>query len=305
MSAHDQHVDSDPYDLEPLVAAGKVKVLRQSTLGTADTCLHRLTYDLDASIPYATGEARAVGTAYHRGLEVYYRNRSLGAAPDSVDFANILEQAQIAFKVESETPGFEWQEGEPAALTKIERMLRSYFDEHRYWPSDYEVLGVEHTFMHPFYDGWIVKGTVDLILRDPTGWVVIVDHKSAKRPWKKGKESHRSTNQPSWYAHFVRRIFDLDHAPAFVFDVMTYGGEFERRPAVVGPQHVTAVLAKAANLTALIDQGGPYPPNVSSFLCDARWCDHWQRCPWGEAFDSGVSAAPVEIMSSASTTQED
>jgi PD-(D/E)XK nuclease superfamily len=300
VSAHDDHIDADPHNLLPLLQSGAVRVLRQSTLGTADTCLKRLEFDLDPSIAYTTGEARAVGTGYHAGLELYYRRRMnddgpVKIEPGDTELDDVLALACESFMLESETDGFEWQHGPDAALAKIDRMLRSYFHGAHYWPADYRVVGVEHTFLWPLSDGWITKGTVDLLVEQPdTGWLIIDDHKSAKRRWKRGKESHRSTNQPAWYTHFIRQVFDRPDV-AFVFDVMTYDGEFERRQVQVEPQHVAGVLAKAETVCGLIERDGPFPPNTASFLCDRRWCDHFDRCPWGSAFDDAPANVSVEF----------
>ncbi|HYF45465.1 MAG TPA: PD-(D/E)XK nuclease family protein [Acidimicrobiales bacterium] len=305
----------DPYGLLPAVTAGELRVLRQSTLGTADTCLKRLEYDLDPRIPYGTGEARAVGTGYHAGLECYYRWRQGeevgGQCPTRDDsfaysdpdlerflMACIFAAAIEAFDREANTDGFQFdpESSRDRAVQKISRMLEEYFLSQRcYWPAGYEILAVEQEFLYPApanRPGWAVKGTVDLILRDPNGWLIIVDHKTATRPWKKNKHEARQTNQPAWYLHHVRLLCtdpDTGEMPnvAFVFDVMTYDGKFERRPASRQGHEVAAVIVKAEHVMGLIERGGPYPPNVGSFLCSRRWCDHWLYCPFGEAMETG------------------
>lgn len=298
--AHDSDVDLDPFGCEALVGAGKARILRQSTIGTADTCLQRLEYDLDPSVPYGTGEGRANGTAYHAGLEWYYKTRKDHGIviPDPDDRLNMGEFVVSVYDEEIAKGGdaFRWDTDRDQALAKVFKMLDAYFDGECYWPDEYEVHGVETTFMMPLRgipygrSDWVVKGTIDLVLKDPLGWLVVVDHKTAKRPWKKGKESHRSTNQPPWYTHWVRKLMDQQEV-AFVFDVMTYGCQFERRPTTVEQCHIDGVLKKAELVTGLIEQGGPYPPNTSSFLCSNQWCDHWDRCPFGESFDT-----PVDVI---------
>lgn len=301
--AHDSDVDLDPFGCEALVSSGQARVLRQSTIGTADTCLQRLEYDLDPSIPYGTGEGRANGTAYHAGLEWYYSTRMGNGffVPDASDLGMMSDFVIETYDEEIRKGGesFRWDTDRDTALVKVFKMLDAYFANEHYWPAEYEVVGVETTFMMPLDDidfpSWVVKGTIDLVLRDPNGWLVVVDHKTAKRPWKKGKESHRSTNQPAWYVHWLRQL-KAQQEVAFVFDVMTYGGVFERRPTTVEQCHIDGVLKKAELVTRLIEQGGPYPPNVSSFLCSVQWCDHHFRCPFGEAFDRDV---PVTVTASA------
>lgn len=310
--AHDSDVDLDPFGCEVLVSSGQARVLRQSTIGTADTCLQRLEYDLDPSIPYGTGEGRANGTAYHAGLQWYYdRRQSQGFfIPLTRDLMAMHDFVEATYDDEIRKGGesFRWDTDRDTALAKVFKLVDTYLANEHYWPAEYEVVGVEITFMMPLEgrfplneqledsaNVWVVKGTIDLVLRDPNGWLVVVDHKTAKRPWKKGKESHRSTNQPAWYVHWLRQL-KAQQEVAFVFDVMTYGGVFERRPTMVEQCHIDGVLKKAELVTRLIEQGGPYPPNVSSFLCSVQWCDHWNRCPFGGSFDQAV---PVTVTASA------
>lgn len=292
----------DPAGLKPKLDAGQIRVMRQSTLGTADVCLKRLEYYLDPSIPYVTGEARVVGTAYHAGLEHFYA-RSQTGTPTSA--------AREAFELEAEFVA-DWDGNPEAAWARVEGMLAAYFGGECYWPDEYEVVGTEVEFLLPAErPGWALKGAIDLVLLDPAGWYVIVDHKTAGKPWRKGKESARSTNQPDWYLHLWPRIahaLGLEQRPAaFVFDVMTYDGRFTRVPAPRTEATVAAIRAKANVVMALIECGGPYPPNTQSFLCDARWCDWWDRCPWGAAMDADApppSPVPVSVQQDTDTDKE-
>lgn len=284
----------DPHNLLPKLQAGEVRALRQSTLGTADTCLKRLEYDLDPTIPYATGEARAVGTAYHAGLEVYYTARHVFPGtlePSDALFKAMVAAAEEAFEFEATSAHFEWQNGEDHARDTIIRMLGAYFEQRCYWPPDYKVKGVEVEFILPSpRPGWVHKGMIDLVVEDPNGWDIIDDHKTAGKKWRKAKEHPRTTNQPPWYMYHWSVLNGGISTVAFCFSVMTYAGDFERRVVPVEPHHVKAVLTKAEHVCGLVEQGGPYPPNTSSFLCDSRWCDHWAYCPWGEVFDGGIQA---------------
>ena len=110
------------------------------------------------------------------------------------------------------------------------------------------------------YDqGWHATGTIDLVLRarhetavaathfnSPDGksrWErvkriipihagthIIVDHKTARKPWQRGKESAKQTNQPGWYGHWWPRMWAMrggEQPPAvlFFFDVFTTDGK--------------------------------------------------------------------------------
>lgn len=280
----------NPYNLDLSTA----KVLRQSTLGTADTCHKRLEYQLDPSIPYGTGEARIVGTAYHAGLERYYLDRRDAEFADTtVEIPaavplGVLFAAEEAFKREvlAAPPDLTWETSEEQAWDRVQQLLTRAFPD-LIWPLDFLVVAVEQEIWAPIPDtpGWVMKGTLDLILRSPDSGHVLVDHKTAAKKWKAGKESFKNTNQAAWYTLFWPMVWkaatgeDLTSV-RFVFDI-NYDGGVERREALDATHTHDLVLAKAQGVARLIDQDGPFLPNTSSFLCDARWCDFWERCPFG------------------------
>lgn len=297
----------DPFNLDPQLGVGSdLKVLRQSTLGSADVCHRRVMYDLDPSVPYGSGAARAIGTAYHAVLEDFYR---CGEVP-SVEGIEKIVRASLTDEVNRTGDAFAWDADVAptfeVAVRKAVHMASTYFDREYYWPvghrSDWEVLAVEETLLLPLTEevnaagrpanGWVMKGTLDLVLRDPHGWHVIVDHKTAKKKWRKDKHTTRKTNQPAWYSHWWPRAWAAEHGGElpnvhFVFDVMTYDGDFERRPAPVRPIDIDVVTGKAELLSRLVENDGPWLPNTDSFLCSERYCDHWERCPFGAAWNKG------------------
>src|SRR5690606_39199314 len=55
-----------------------INTMRQSTLGTADTCLHRLQYLFDPNVPRKGSVIRTIGTGYHAGIAEYYFRRRQG-----------------------------------------------------------------------------------------------------------------------------------------------------------------------------------------------------------------------------------
>jgi hypothetical protein len=287
-------------DLNSYTAAGRV--LRQSTLGTADTCHRRLQYDRDPSIPYGTGEARIVGTAYHAGWEQYYLNRrdaefaeETVEIPDGMPLAALLA-AEEAFdrEVERAAGTVTWETSEEAARARVNTLLATAWPQ-LVWPPAYKVIGVEQEIWCPIPDveGWVMKGTLDLILRGPDSDHILVDHKTAGKRWKAGKETFKVTNQAAWYTLFWPLVWEASTGEKvghvrFVFDVVSEQG-CERREATDATLHHNLVLLKAAGVAQLIDNDGPYLPNTSSFLCDKRWCDHWYRCEFGEAREQPVA----------------
>jgi hypothetical protein len=249
-------------------------------------CHKRVEFDRNPDIPYGTGPNRAFGTAYHAGLEGWYQGR----AQDEIT-AMVAE----AFNREAEHIdqwGPDWTSANDA-LTHAGKLVLDYITGHGHdWLDDHDVVGTEVTLFYPLGDtGWTMRGTLDLVLANrDTGAHVIVDHKTARRPWKKGKELFRNTNQPAWYTFFWPLVWAEAHDGEipdveFVFDVMTQDSKFEHRPAPVTDAQREAVLLKASQACSLIEADGPYLPNTQSFLCSSQWCDHWQRCPFGAAAD--------------------
>lgn len=272
----------DPFELR---RNGR-RFLRQSTIGTADTCHKRLEFELNPDLPYYSSEARIQGTGYHAALDVWY-----GSLHDGLDLDILMHYAKEALDAELAicTP-FEWETSYEAVLANTERMLRMYFDNGHGWLDHrFVVVATEFEFFLPFGTQQ-VKGAIDLVLFDTaTGEYVLVDHKTSKKPWKAGKHKFRSTNQPAWYTHWWRECVRLqggtvDRPVRFFFDIM--GSDpakphWERREATATPLEIELVLGKANDLLHLLEQGGPFLPNTSSFLCHHSYCDFWHVCTFG------------------------
>jgi hypothetical protein len=276
--------------------------MRQSLIGSAETCLKRAAYSL-ADPVYKTGEARAIGTAYHKGLETYYMIRQEHGffVPHEGDLEGIELCAAAEFDREVEKAGdtWAWETSLDACQDKIRNMLRTYFTGSHswggggmgfYWPEGYRVIGTEVSFTHEWYNGHFAHGTIDLMLEDPNGWTVLVDHKTAGKKWPKGKEDPRKNIQAPWYVYWWSKLNETEKV-YFAFDVMTYGGTFERRPVYPTPKDQELVLAKAKFYAGILSTLGPddLAGNTSSALCSERYCDSWAVCPHGSgALDSSI-----------------
>jgi hypothetical protein len=268
--------------------------MRQSLIGNAETCLKRAAYSL-ADPVYKTGEARAIGTAYHKALEIYYAGRQSGlpAAPEPAQVGLFVEDAYEEFDREIEKAGetWVWETSKDQCQDKIRAMLMTYFTGSHswdgastsfYWPEGYRVIGTEVSFTHEWYQGHFAHGTIDLVLEDPNGWTVLVDHKTAKKKWPQGKEDPRKNIQAPWYVYWWSTLNETSDV-YFAFDVMTYGGTFERRPVRPTVKDQELVLAKAKFYAGILSTLGPddLAGNTSSALCSERYCDSWSVCPHG------------------------
>lgn len=267
------------------------RLMRQSTIGNADKCLKQLEYSLDPSIPYGTGEARVVGTAYHAGLEAYYRARMEGELLPAIE---VHKAASNAFWTEAPSVP-RWDTSSEEAALKIRPMIDQYL-EVGVWPYDYKVIGIEVPFTEPWLNGWKAHGTIDLVVQTPEGFIVLDDHKTAKKPWNRTKDNARHNNQGSWYTYWW--WVTSGQMPNFCWSIMTYAGQFERRYATRNRSEILAVIKKAEQIARLVDATGgvDLPPNTDGWWCSEKFCDFWDLCPYGSAMDQD-RWVPVEVSS--------
>ncbi len=275
--------------------------VRQSTV---KDCLRSMQFAIESPY-YHGGSVRALGTGYHAALEKRYVARQSGLVVPEVP--ELIEHAVKVFDdtasltpshaTELErTPGhFKWNKAIPdreTALETLTTMLTAYFEHpEAEWPDDWQVLGVEVPFSLPWKMGAndTRNGSMDLVLMDPTGWVVIDDQKTAGKAWPESKHKPRKNHQAPWYASAARELFPGAHGYRFVFSVMTYKGKFERRISDPQLKHEAAAdqllfyhvaLYKVAKANGL-----DLPANPSSNLCSPEYCDWWDICPFGQPLD--------------------
>jgi hypothetical protein len=100
--------------------------MRQSLIGSAETCLKRAAYSL-ADPVYKTGEARAIGTAYHKALETYYSLRQEHGfyVPDQTEILARwwLLTEEFDREIEKAARPGSWETSEEACYDKIRNML--------------------------------------------------------------------------------------------------------------------------------------------------------------------------------------
>lgn len=270
-------------------------IIRQSTLGNADACLRRMQYDIETPPgEYHTGSKRAIGTAYHAGLELYYRRRKAGEDKPNALY-DFVKAGIEAFDDEAEHAGefFLWDAEDfpdrDSCVEVIGRCITNYFEGEFYWPPEFEVVDIEIPFELPAGPHTLKSGGIDLVLRDPVGYIIGDDHKTAGKMWDQYKHTPRKNNQASLYTHALKALYPDAIGYRFVFSVMTYRGVFARRISDPRPDHINAVLAKVGQVASLYEgmraNGLELPANPSSNLCSPKYCDFWDVCPHGRALD--------------------
>lgn len=283
--------------------------LHQSTVNLVDVCAKRIEFKLMFPDRYSTSVLRGIGTGYHAAQAHWYWRQKQG---DPVpDLGELLYVSHEAFKTEldaaDDSPDFWVFQAEtsrkprivldqPGAFEALDELVIRAHDTKIYWPKDrFQVLDVEQHFVIPMASavdpitgevvepppGWEVAGTSDLGLQDmETGWVHVVDHKTAKTKWRKGKAGAYQSIQGAFYTDAYRRMFETPNV-TFSYDVIDMAGGFERIPAHRTEAQVNLARLKTIEVARLMEQGGPYPANPSSFLCSESWCDYWNDCPYG------------------------
>lgn len=271
--------------------------VRQSTLGGADKCLRSMQYDIENNV-YHGGSIRALGTAYHAGLEYWYQpngeTKTLGGA--------IAEACRVFDDTASMTPSheseltktagnFRWDDKCPdheTAYGLLDVMLTEYITNH-VWPDEYRRIGTELSFSQDWRPGHTRNGSIDLTL-ESEGWIIGVDFKTAGKMWPRGKEHHRKQNQSNWYTAALMEMFPGAAGYRFVFEIMTYAGKFDRRIADVTPESIAAFDRKAEQVVGLYTgmraAGMDLPANPASTLCNSKWCDHFDICEFGSILES-------------------
>jgi hypothetical protein len=272
--------------------------VRQSTV---KDCLRSMQYTIEQ--PYFHGgSVRALGTGYHAGIELLYRARMAGIELPTLD--QIIEHAVKTFddtasmvpshatELERQAGNFKWNKAVPDRETAVEMlnvMLPSYL-EHGVYPDDWQVLGVEVPFSLPWIEHDTRNGSIDLVMLDPHGWVVIDDQKTSGKSWPENKHKPRKAHQAPWYVSAARQLFPGAAGYRFVFSIMTYKGKFERRISDPEPRHEAAADQLLWDTVALYKtaraNGLELPANPQSNLCSPEYCDWWDYCPFGAALDS-------------------
>lgn len=283
----------------------------QSTLGAADKCMLSAQYTLDHPVGFrhTSGASRATGTGYHSGMAGLYTARMLGQ--DELTVSAVIDLAVASYDLEkvvdsySNTPVevFKYDDKVPddaTAHSLMKVMIETYYEHHR-WPQDWRVLGVETPFKVPVetqfdFELQASAGGIDLVLQDPIGYVLAVDHKTANKAWDQGKHKPRKNNQSPYYVHFGLRTMWPDAVGyRMVFDVIQYpnkSGEckFERRISDPDAKDEAAIKKKMMDFAFMYDlvhvkAGMDLPANPASTLCNPKWCDFWDVCPYGATLD--------------------
>ncbi len=284
------------------LAETPVQLMRQSIIGDGDTCHMRLGHQFHWYPQMRTGTQELItGTAFHAILEAEANKHFHGIGYD----ASTVAMKALVEGIEEATTGFAWRDGEEGTIEFAHKtalaMAELYIQNHCWWKEDHQLLGIEWNFDLPWINGWRAGGTLDLLLMDSNGWIVMVDYKGPRLKRKAGWERVRNTPQMAWYKHWLtewwRQIYPLDNGGEMrpirhIYDVVSWGTEISYRQfqPLVSEYEEAWVLQMAERYARLVDQGpnGLFIPNTNTHLCHHKWCDYFAVCEAGERLNNDL-----------------
>lgn len=279
------------------------KVIRQSGLDSLRDCGLKWKYSLMPDRPITGSVSRAMGTAYHAGMETLYGQRKAG----DLGYADHEAMRQAAHEslvksVDEAVDGFDWtyqyansrQQEVVYTFQDMQSVVDGYLiryigDGHEWDPQRFEVVGIEDTFSWdiPGHPDWKFAGTMDLVLRRrEDGALAIIDHKTSKRKWDEKKAHFQSSPQGAFYTF---ALGEMSGVPAtdirFVHDVMS-PTQFQRISNFY-TESMQAALQLEIEAAIKVHEADAFVANPGSFLCSSMWCDYYAVCPFGAAAQKG------------------
>lgn len=155
---------------------------------------YTLTYDYDFATP--PSYMQRVGTFIHNSLQQIHENVMKGKILSPKDVREIVDKYWMDLPISEEKN-----------IGMRERMLKELITYYVSAKDDYmEILAVEESFSH-IDDNMILKGKVDLIVRDKDKKVCLIDFKART---KKGIEKTNVGAQLQIYNHCLSKNYNID-----------------------------------------------------------------------------------------------
>jgi putative RecB family exonuclease len=159
--------------------------------------------------PERVSIALPFGAAIHAAIEIYYRSIQNNNRIESVEA--LWERFETCLKLDLEDKDVPviYKKDLPDQETAVVmgKALLQTFHENKQVPSAQEIVAVEHPLKATLFteDGkptdFKLVGVVDLILRDKSGEIVVVDNKTASKPM--AQKTADDDNQMTAYAYLL------------------------------------------------------------------------------------------------------
>jgi RecB family exonuclease len=170
--------------------------LSHSQIETWQACPLRWKLQTLDQVPAAPQPAFLLGTAVHAAIEADNRARLEGQAPLALEDLLDAGRAALVQGLERDDPEDHLQRLSATLALQAKALLTAY---HRQIAGRFVPLRIEAPFRVaiPETPDWTFTGRIDALMLDQDGEQVIVDYKTAKRPWPTGAE--RSKLQATAY----------------------------------------------------------------------------------------------------------
>lgn len=250
-------------------------VMSQSWLNTFQNCPEQARLEMCGQMPRVETDATAIGTAVHAGIETVLCGGS----------SNEGEEVALAtFSGLSKMTEFQWVSIKTPE-TALETIKRCYW---AWWNEVYPQLGntvaVEKEFTSTLWQGpdctVLLKGTIDLIDEDPEGKPMIVDWKTANRPYE-AWEKERWAIQPTVYSHAVDEMYGGKYDEyEFTYAVMMKSRQDVQWVTVKrDARHWAWLREQTLAIVRMIEAELPmWPLRDQHALCSPKWCPVYAEC---------------------------
>lgn len=282
--------------------------LSPSALASYDVCGRRGQFYQDKTLPRANVSGTARGRAWHAGMEAFNWSQ-----PDVWSIDALYKECELVLNDLMREPDFVMNPGDSTqSMTEALWIMCTTFvsgSPALRWDGNDRMgievrvtadLGSKHHFM---------PGIIDAVMRTDTHGPVGVDYKSAGRAWGGAKAlgDPRKMVQPALYAEAWEQTTGMP-MDWFAMDVMTLKGRFDRIWVPTSKAHRTPLIERWLETSESIvlheGAGIPMPTNPDHILCSAKWCNYWNICPMGEAYDNILYPPQFQIVDDPADNQQ-
>jgi len=255
----------------------KLKRLSATLLIMGMRCPMQLWHYLTVG-PRPPGFAAAFGTAVHKAVETDLRAVKEGRQIDLEELTSCFETAFCDELLVAERRDDELCEGEYLDLGV--QTVKAFHRRQTPWLKPVEVE------LPLVVDLGVIDMSLRIDLVDKR--LGLVDHKTAWRKWRAGREHEEM--QPLAYA--VPFFLRTRRVPRFAFNIiypnlvpvwqLNENAAFEVRQTQPSESAVKAFIRAAENVAVMMIEERPIP-NPAGWWCGRKWCGWWDICPFGRA----------------------
>ena len=182
----------------------EVPNLNYSAINTFIDCPLRYTLIYDYEFATPPSYMQRVGTFIHNSLKQIHENMKKGKAISPHDMRDIVEKYWINLPIAD-------KKNATMKEKKIEELVTYYISAKDNYK---DILAIEESFSH-IDDNMILKGKVDLIVKDKHDKVCLIDFKART---KKGIEETNVDKQLQIYNHCLDTIYNIDNLIAYTIE---------------------------------------------------------------------------------------